>query len=144
MYHVQLHFWVRGIDEKLYVSIDIDMTSTLDQMIYVKFGTDNIGYKEYTDNLVVTINDESTDPQPTTVLFRDNGDGTCNFALNNFCLVDGDSKMGVGNIKVNDLTMEPKAGFGAFTFTGIINISKGDDPNIPADEWLGPMLGDVP
>ena len=72
-------------DDKLYVSIDIDMTSTLDQMIYVKFGTDNIGYKEYTDNLVVTINDESTDPQPTTVLFRDNGDGTCTFALNNFC-----------------------------------------------------------
>ena len=131
-------------DDKLYVSIDIDMTSTLDQMIYVKFGTDNIGYKEYTDNLVVTINDESTDPQPTTVLFRDNGDGTCNFALNNFCLGAGADAIGVGNIKVNNLTLEPKAGFDALTFTGIINISKGDDPNIPADEWLGPMLGDVP
>ena len=131
-------------DEKLYVTIDIDMQESIGQMIYVKFGSDNVGYKEYTDNLVVTINDASTQPQPTTILFRDNGDGTCNFALNNFCLVDGDSKMGVGNIKVNDLTMEPKAGFGAFTFTGIINISKGDDPNIPADEWLGPMLGDVP
>ena len=131
-------------DDKLYVSIDIDMTSTLDQMIYVKFGTDNVGYKEYTDNLVVTINDESTDPQPTTVLFRDNGDGTCNFALNNFCLGAGADAIGVGNIKVNNLTLEPKAGFDALTFTGIINISKGDDPNIPADEWLGPMLGDVP
>ena len=131
-------------DDKLYVSIDIDMTSTLDQMIYVKFGTDNIGYKEYTDNLVVTINDESTDPQPTTVLFRDNGDGTCNFALNNFCLGAGADAIGVGNIKVNNLTLEPKAGFDALTFTGIINISKGDDPNIPADEWLGPMLGEVP
>ena len=131
-------------DDKLYVSIDIDMTSTLDQMIYVKFGTDNIGYKEYTDNLVVTINDESTQPQPTTILFRDNGDGTCNFALNNFCLGAGADAIGVGNIKVNNLTLEPKAGFDALTFTGIINISKGDDPNIPADEWLGPMLGDVP
>ena len=131
-------------DDKLYVSIDIDMTSTLDQMIYVKFGTDNVGYKEYTDNLVVTINDESTDPQPTTVLFRDNGDGTCNFALNNFCLGAGADAIGVGNIKVNNLTLESKAGFDALTFTGIINISKGDDPNIPADEWLGPMLGDVP
>ena len=131
-------------DDKLYVSIDIDMTSTLDQMIYVKFGTDNIGYKEYTDNLVVTINDESTDPQPTTVLFRDNGDGTCNFALNNFSLGAGADAIGVGNIKVNNLTLEPKAGFDALTFTGIINISKGDDPNIPTDGWIGPMLGDVP
>ena len=129
-------------DDKLYVSIDIDMTSTLEQMIYVKFGTDNIGYKEYTDNLVVSINDESTEPQPTTVLFRDNGDGTCNFALNNFCLVDGEESLGVGNIKVNNLTLESKAGFDAFTFTGIINITKGDDPNI--DFWMGPSLGEVP
>ena len=32
--------------------------------------------KTYTDNLVVTINDASTQPQPTTILFRDNGVGT--------------------------------------------------------------------
>ena len=132
-------------DDKLYVSIDIDMTSTLEQMIYVKFGTDNVGYKEYTDNLVVTINDESTDPQPTTVLFRDNGDGTCNFALNNFCLGAGEDAMGVGNIKVDTLTYAVgEDGIGVFRCDRVINISNGDDPNIPADMWIGPMLGDVP
>ena len=130
-------------DDKLYVSIDIDMTSTLDQMIYVKFGTDNVGYKEYTDNLEVTSNDASTQPQPTTVLFRDNGDGTCNFALNNFCLVDGDNKMGVGNIKVDTLTYAVgDDGIGVFSCDHVIQISKGDDPSV--DTWLGPMLGDVP
>ena len=132
-------------DDKIYVSIDIDMTSSLDQMIYVKLGTDNIAYKEYTEDLVVTINDESTDPQPTTVLFRDNGDGTCNFALNNFCLGAGADAIGVGNIKVDNLTYAVgDDGIGVFSCDRVIQISKGDDPNIPADEWLGTMLGDVP
>lgn len=132
-------------DDKIYVSIDIDMTSTLQQMIYVKLGTDNIGYKEYTDNLVVTINEESTEPQPTTILFRNNGDGTCNFALNNFCLVDGEESLGVGNIKVDNLTYTVGAdGIGVFSCDRTIQITKGDDPNIADDTWLGPMLGDVP
>ena len=93
--------------------------------------------KTYTDNLVVTINDASTQPQETTIFFTDNGDGTCNFALKNFCLVDGDSKMGVGNISLENLILTEKKGFSTFTYNGIINISKGDDPNIPADDWLG-------
>ena len=132
-------------DDKIYVSIDIDMTSSLEQMIYVKLGTDNIAYKEYTEDLVVTINDESTDPQPTTILCRNNGDGTCNFALNNFCLGAGADAIGVGNIKVDTLTYAVgEDGIGVFSCDRVIQISKGDDPNIPADEWLGPMLGDVP
>ena len=129
-------------DEKLYVTIDIDMQESIGQMIYVKFGSDIVGYKEYTEDLIVSVDGESTDPQPTTVLFRDNGDGTCNFALNNFCMVADGSVAGVGNIKVDNLTLEPKAGFDALTFTGIINITNGDDPSV--DTWLGPMLGDVP
>ena len=132
-------------DDKIYVSIDIDMTSSLEQMIYVKLGTDNIAYKEYTEDLVVTINDESTDPQPTTILFRNNGDGTCNFALNNFCLGAGADAIGVGNIKVDTLTYAVgEDGIGVFSCDRVIQISKGDDPNIPADMWMGPMLGDVP
>ena len=100
--------------------------------------------KTYTDNLVVTINGESTDPQPTSILFTDNGDGTCNFALNNFCLGAGADAIGVGNISLENLVLAENKGFSIFTYNGIINITKGDDPNIPADEWLGPMLGDVP
>ena len=100
--------------------------------------------KTYTDNLVVTINDASTQPQETTIFFTDNGDGTCNFALNNFCLVDGDSKMGVGNIKVDTLTYAVgDDGIGVFSCDRVIQIAKGDDSNI-SDVWLGPGLGDVP
>ena len=45
--------------------------------------------KTYSDNLIVTINEESTPPIPADVLVTDNGDGTINFALKNFCLVVG-------------------------------------------------------
>ena len=130
-------------DEQLYVTIDIDMQESIGQMICVKLGTDDIGYKEYTDNLIVSVDGESTDPQPTTVLFRDNGDGTCNFALNNFCLVADGSMAGVGNIKVDTLTYAVgDDGIGVFSCDRVIQISKGDDPSV--DTWLGPILGDVP
>lgn len=129
-------------DDKLYVTIDIDMMESLEQIIYVKFGTDNIGYKPYTDNLIVSVNEESTEPQLTTVLYRNNGDGTCDFTLNNFVLGAGDDMMGVGNIALKGLTYSEETGIGCFTFDGVLEISNGDDASV--DMWLGPLLGEIP
>ena len=128
-------------DDQLYVTIDIDMMESIGQIIYVKFGTDNVGYTPFTDNLVVTVNEESTEPQSTTVYFRENGNGTCDFNLNNFVLGAGEDMMGVGNITVRDLLYE--AGTPAtFSFDGALQIANGDSPEV--DTWIGPLLGEIP
>lgn len=130
-------------DERLYVSIDIDMMEAIQQVIYVKLGTNDFPATEYTDNLVVTINDASTEPQPTTVSVVKNGEDNIDFVLSNFVLQAGDEVMGVGNIVVSDLALtEGQDGIKEFVFNGSITIAPGDDPNV--DMWLGPMLGNVP
>lgn len=131
-------------DNKLYVSIDIDMQEALGQTIYVKFGDDDFNSVAYVDDLYVTINDAVSGPFKASVIVSDNGNETINFALKNFMLTteDGDV-MPVGNISVENLPLAVAAkGPSTFSFNGVINIADGDDPNY--DEWLGPMLGDVP
>lgn len=98
--------------------------------------------KEYTENLVITINDESTEPAPATVTVVDNGDGTINFALNNFVLGSGEEAMPIGNIAVANLKVTEKDGVKSFSFNDKITIAEGDDPNYGF--WMGPMLGEIP
>lgn len=155
-------------DDRLYVLIDLDLTNTdLQQVVHVQFGedkfngnetpdpdgpdgpdnpdgpSDELGSKQYTDNLVVTVNGESTAPQPTTVSFTDNGDGTCNFTLPNFCLGEGDGALPVGNIDIQNIPLSAgKGGVHTFAYSGIITISAGDDPT--KEFWMGPELGALP
>lgn len=99
--------------------------------------------KTYSDNLIVTINEESTPPIPADVLVTDNGDGTINFALKNFCLVLGDSSLPVGNIAIDNLQLQDsEGGLKTFIYNGPLTITEGDLED--ADEWLGPMLGELP
>ena len=99
--------------------------------------------KTYSDNLIVTINEESTPPIPADVLVTDNGDGTINFALKNFCLVMEGSSLPVGNIAIDNLKLEDaENGLKSFTYNGPLTITEGDLEG--ADEWLGPMLGELP
>ena len=98
--------------------------------------------KEYTENLVITINDESTEPVPATVTVVDNGNGTINFALNNFVLGSGEEAMPVGNIAVDNLVVTEKDGVKSFSFNDKILIKDGNDSNY--DFWLGPMLEEIP
>ena len=99
--------------------------------------------KTYSDNLIVTVNEESTPPIPADVLVTDNGDGTINFALKNFSLVMGDSSLPVGNIAIDNLKLEDaENGLKSFTYNGPLTITEGDLEG--ADEWLGPMLGELP
>ncbi|MBR4527416.1 MAG: calycin-like domain-containing protein [Bacteroidaceae bacterium] len=99
--------------------------------------------KTYSDNLVVTVNDLSTPPIPADVLVIDNGDGTINFALKNFCLVLGDNSMPVGNIAIDNLKLEDtEDGLKAFTYNGPLTIAEGDMEGV--DSWMGPLLGELP
>ena len=127
-------------DEKLYCTIDIDMSATLGQVIYVTFGNDMsvVNTKEYTDNLVVTIDSESTEPQETTINVTEYIDGTYSLSLSNFVL-GGEIK--VGNIVVDYIQATEENGIKSFATLQNILITAGEGN---ADEWLGPMLGEVP
>lgn len=99
--------------------------------------------KTYSDNLIVTVNEESTPPIPADVLVTDNGDGTINFALKNFCLGVGDDSLPVGNIAIDNLQLQDSSeGLKAFTYNGPLTITEGD--KVGVDTWLGPMLGELP
>ena len=99
--------------------------------------------KTYSDNLVVTVNDLSTPPIPADVLVIDNGDGTINFALKNFCLVLGDNSMPVGNIAIDNLKLEDaEDGLKSFSYNGPLTIAEGDMEGV--DSWMGPLLGELP
>ena len=139
-------------DEKLYVTIDIDMQNTsLGQVIHVELGTDDFfdtpepEGKVYTEQLVVTINGNSTEPQMTDVTVYDNGNGTINFELKDFFLNIGGVNAPVGNIRVDNLaTTEGEDGLLHFTFDGNIVITPGDAEGYNEEDWLGPMLGEIP
>ena len=96
----------------------------------------------YTDDLTVTINDESTEPQETNILVTENADGTYTLALNNFVLGADADAMGVGNIKLDNIEVKDENGIKTFSVNQIINITNGDKEGF--EEWIGPYLGDVP
>ena len=127
-------------DNKLFVTIDITIP---DQVIYVQLGTDDFPPqregKIYTEPLVVTINGESYGPQEANVTVQDNGDGTINFVLKNFILsIDGDD-MAVGNICVENISVEEgEDGLQHFTYNGPVVLQEGDLEGV--EMWWGPLL----
>ena len=96
----------------------------------------------YTDDLTVTINDESTEPQETNILVTENADGTYTLSLKNFMLGAGEDALGVGNIELSGITATEENGIKTFHVNQTINIAEGDAEGV--ETWLGPMLGDVP
>ena len=133
-------------DEKLYVTIDIDMQAMLAQIVYVQLGTDDFpaaNEKVYTEPLVVTVNGESSEPQPVPVTVVDNGDGTVNFVLKNFFMTSGSDSMPIGTIQMNSLSA-PKGddGLRHISYDGPLTIQNGDLPGV--DMWMGPAIGEIP
>ena len=121
----------------------------IQQMIKVTFGTpfeeEEPGVTTtYTDDLVVTINEESTEPQKTDIKVTTNADGTYTLALDNFMLGAGEDVLPVGNIVLENITGEEKNGIVTLNVTRTINIQPGTTEGIAEENWLGPMLGDVP
>lgn len=89
-----------------------------------------------TDQLTVTVNGESSN-QPASIEFIDNGDGTCNFCLPNFVLVEGTNEVPIGNINIQNLTLNEEGSYSTFTYNDIIFFEEGDS-TYPM--WMGPMM----
>ena len=133
-------------EDKLFVTIDIDMQEQLGQIIHVTFGTDFpalavTSSKQYTDALVVTINNESTAPQETTVNVETLETGDINFVLKNFNLM---GEINVGNIVVEELMLSDGAGRKSFSYNGNLDITPGDVEGVEESAYLGPMISPIP
>lgn len=144
-------------DGKIFVNIDIDMMSTLSQIIHVEFGKDFVEEKTFNDKLTVSVNGESSTQDATVIvqypMMMNNSDTQIiNFMLNNFVLVAqnvdpetgevSESKMGIGNIVVDSLALTAGKGFDTFTFQGDLLITEGDMEGV--ELWAGPILGAIP
>ena len=92
----------------------------------------------YTDNLIVTIDGESTEPQETTIIVEQNTDGTYKLALNNFTL---GGMIQVGNIVLDGITATENNGIKSFQTNQEIFITAGEGNE---EDWMGPMLGAIP
>lgn len=131
-------------DDKMYAAIDIDIRETFGQVLFVQFGTDDFTPgKIYTEQLVITINDQSSEPQTADVKVVDNGNGTINFIMKNFFMVAGENSVPVGNIVIENLPVtEGENGVKILTFKGNLVIQPGDMPGV--DFWVGPEFGEIP
>ena len=139
--------------EKLYVNIDIDMMSTLQQIIKVAVGQDK-GFEVpkavidstnyYADKLVVSINEVSTDSIPANISVDYMSDGTVTFSLKNFMLVADEGVIPVGNIVLSGIKLGEGEGYQTISTTQTIRIEAGQSDSIATEEWLGPLLGEVP
>jgi|GEM_PF-1466045 len=119
--------------------IDIDMQSSLGQTIHVTFGADAVSENTYVDDLVVSINGESTTVANTNVVVGTLKNGNINFSLKNFQMeVDGVTSY-IGNVAIDNVTLDEA---GNFTYAGSIRIGQGDLEGV--ESWGGPDLGDVP
>lgn len=100
--------------------------------------------KTYTDDLVVTINDQSSEPQKADIQVEFLDNNKCNLSLKNFCLGTGEDMLAVGNIELNGIELAAGEGYQTFDVEQTITITPGTLPDVPEEVWLGPMLGEVP
>lgn len=105
-------------------------------------GATVVSSKTYTDNLIVTINEESTEPMAANITLDEMSDGTYTLSLKNFMLVAGEEELPVGNITLPGITLTEGQGCKEFATKQIIAIQPGETG--AAEDWIGPMLGDVP
>lgn len=130
-------------DEKLYCSININMQEAEVGTIKVTFGDRKVFVEKtatYTDNLVVKIDGEETEPQQTTIIVDTNKDNTYTLSLNNFVL---GKILPVGDIIVENITPSVNGKIANFTTSRSILITAGTGLE-GETEWLGPNLGEVP
>lgn len=97
----------------------------------------------YMCHLKVTVNGTVTEQDQVLVEVNQNNGGY-DLSLKNFCLVAEGMSMPVGNIAVSGVEGVDEYGYTTITIQQPISITAGDDPNFSENEWLGPMLGEVP
>lgn len=137
-------------DDALYYILAINAVDQLGGTIVMEFGTDFApatpagAAKVYNDQIVVSVNDYSTDAIPASVEVTPLSDGGINFTLKNFQMTGEDLDMKVGNISIEDLALYEGPGYKYFNYTGSIFITPGNEVGVAEDEWIGPMLGQIP
>lgn len=95
---------------------------------------------EYKNGLSVNVNGEITAPQLTTYKVITKPNGEISLALNNFKLNIAGEILPVGNIVLENVTVNGNR----YTTNQVIQISAGDDSDYSEDDWMGPGLGEVP
>ena len=103
-----------------------------------------IAAQNYNEQLIVTINGESTDSIPAAITVVEREDGLIDFTLTNFMLVMGEEAMPIGNIKLSGIEVTDHDSYKEIKTSQNIVIEPGDIPNVPAENWLGQYLGEVP
>lgn len=137
-------------DDALYYTLVINAVDQLSGVIVMDFGTDFApatpagAAKVYNDQIVVSVNDFTTDAIPASVEVTPLTDGGINFTLKNFQMTGEDIDMKVGNINIEDLALVEGPGYKYFNYTGNIFITPGDEAGVAEDEWVGPILGQIP
>jgi len=96
---------------------------------------------DYTGKLTVSINGLAT-TQDAVINVVQNADSTYKLSINNFTLDNDGSKIGVGNIVLDNMKGYSINGVTTIVADQTITISEGDDSSI--DTWIGPLLGEVP
>lgn len=97
----------------------------------------------YTSHIKVTVNTSSSEQDEVQVVLNEQN-GLYNLSLKNFCLTAEGMTLPVGNIELSGLHGVDQYGYTTIVFNGPITITAGDDPAYGQDDWLGPMLGEVP
>lgn len=97
----------------------------------------------YTSHIKVSINQNSSEQDEVKVEVTQQN-GTYSLSLKNFSLTAEGVTLPVGNIEVTGVAGVDEYGYTTILFNGPIYIAPGDDPAYSQDEWLGPMLGEVP
>lgn len=134
-------------------NVDADVDGQSSHTYYVQFATaqpepdpepqpEIVSSTDYSDNLVVVINGENTLPQETTINVSKMSDGSYTLSLNDFMLVAGEEILPVGNIVLEGLTATEENETISFSTNQSILIQPGSTGS--AEDWFGPMLGEVP
>ena len=117
--------------------IDIDMTSTIEQVIEVDFRS--YPTTAYNGTLTVTVNEEPNSQNAQIKIA--NNDGKYTLCVTNFIL---GGEIPVGDIILKNLEpTDDAAGNHNITYSGTIMLEAGEDPNIPEDEWMALLLNEV-
>lgn len=96
----------------------------------------------YNGTLTVTVNGEVSE-QPTSVSI-DEVNGNYKLSINNFMLVADETPLPVGNIVIDHVPGAVNGGLTTLCTNQEIQIPAGNVEGIAEDEWLGPLLGNVP
>ena len=96
----------------------------------------------YNGTLTVTVNGEVSE-QHTSVSI-DEVNGNYKLSINNFMLVAGETILPVGNIVIDHVPGAVNGGLTTLCTNQEIQIPAGNVEGIAEEDWLGPLLGNVP